>query len=160
MNDDLISRQAAIEAVDSFDVLDGYQDKLDLKSKIEKLPSAKNTAFEEVKAELYEREVQAQADKERYPDNEYLEGVFDGLHEAAKLMSFALPTAEKKDKWIPVSERLPEDDETVLCTLSWGGVQEFKFMGKRWYGSGSTQPVRSDYILAWMPLPEPYKEER
>lgn len=93
MNDDTIYRQAAIDAIDSFDVLDGYQDKLELKSKIEELPSAKNKAFEEMKAELYEREVQAKADKECYPDNEYLEGVFDGLHEASKLMSIALPTA-------------------------------------------------------------------
>lgn len=92
--DDLISRQAAIDAIDSFDVFDGYQDKIELKSKIEELPSAKNKAFEEMKAELYEREVQAQADKECYPDNEYLEGVFDGLHEASKLMSIAVPTAE------------------------------------------------------------------
>lgn len=99
--DDLIYKQDAIDEIDSFDVLDGYQDKLELKSKIEKLPSAKNKAFEEVKAELYEREVQAQADKERYPDNEYLEGVFDGLHEAAKLMSIAVPTAKpRKGKWI------------------------------------------------------------
>ena len=105
MKDDTISRQAAIEAIDSFDVLDGYQDKLELKSKIEKLPSAKNKAFEEVKAELYEREVQAQADKERYPDNEYLEGVFDGLHEAAKLMSIAVPTAKPRTgKWVLMSD--------------------------------------------------------
>lgn len=40
MMDDLISRQAVIEVIDSFDILDGYTDQCDLKYKVQKLPSA------------------------------------------------------------------------------------------------------------------------
>ena len=36
---DLISRQAAIDVIESFDVLDGYQDKVELASRIEALPA-------------------------------------------------------------------------------------------------------------------------
>lgn len=67
--------------------------------------------FEEMKAELYKREEQAQTDKERYPDNEYLEGVFDGLHEAAKLVSVTDPA--KHGRWIYVSVR----DRLYKCEL-------------------------------------------
>lgn len=78
------------------------------------------------------------------------------MHSESDLID-AIKVVPSATQWTPVEERLPEDDETVLCTLSWGGVQAFKFMGKRWYGFGFTQPVRRDYVLAWMPLPEPYK---
>lgn len=42
----------------------------------------------------------------------------------------------KVGEWIPCSERLPEDGATVLATVS------------------------DDKILAWQPLPEPWKGER
>ena len=47
--------------------------------------------------DIYRREEQAWTDYERNPDNEYIEGVKDGLHEAAKQLSIA-PTI------IPASE--------------------------------------------------------
>ena len=61
--------------------------------------------------------------------------------------------------WIPVSERLPEIHQDVLLSLRSLDVE----VGFR----GSTEPYyycHGDYIepqnvLAWQPLPEPYKEE-
>ena len=40
MMDDLISRQAAIEVLNSYDLIDGYTDKEEIKGQIERLPSA------------------------------------------------------------------------------------------------------------------------
>lgn len=72
-----------------------------------------------------------------------------------------LPSAETK--WIPVSERLPEPNQYVLMTTAWGSVT----IGERIYPSinntvyfihdGNTNAELDD-VLAWMPLPEPYKE--
>ncbi len=43
--------------------------------------------FEEAKRTLYFREHSAAIDALSYPGNEYLEGVFDGIHEAAKIFT-------------------------------------------------------------------------
>lgn len=62
-------------------------------------------------------------------------------------------------KWIPVSERLPDLwDERYLVSLAWGsvGVMEYKSTGFHNYGSFSPVPIET--VTAWMPLPEPYKE--
>ena len=71
--------------------------------------------------------------------------------------------------WIPVDERLPEgrinpvtnDFEYVLCSTIWDDVRPYKY-GKPigqdkahfWHGGG----IMDEYITAWQPLPEPYKE--
>ena len=59
--------------------------------------------------------------------------------------------------WIPCSERLPEDDEMVLvtCETKKGtrNVNRAYHSGGFWHGSGSMSGV-----IAWMPLPEPYRE--
>jgi len=70
--------------------------------------------------------------------------------------------SRKRTTWIPVSERLPERDVDVLTYhknvsfeyqyISW--IDEYS--GK-WAGFVGSFP---DEVLAWMPLPEPYKAER
>lgn len=60
--------------------------------------------------------------------------------------------------WIPVSERLPEDERMVLVTCQTKkGIRSTNrayYDGKFWHGSGSMSGV-----TAWQPLPEPYKEK-
>lgn len=67
--------------------------------------------------------------------------------------------------WIPVSERLPKHEELALVSaLSYGENKAFvdilKMSNGKWYVFEpfcGWEEVTCD-IIAWMPLPEPYKE--
>ncbi len=71
-------------------------------------------------------------------------------------------------RWIPVSERLPEPNqiEKHSLTAKYYLVQnEYDdMMVARWDGKGWEQMYQYEYVedevIAWMPLPEPYKAER
>lgn len=61
-----------------------------------------------------------------------------------------------KDGWIPVDERLPEDKQQVLVT-NWDYcvvLARYDENEKIFYNN-FTLP----FILAWMPLPKPYREK-
>ena len=72
-------------------------------------------------------------------------------------------------QWVPVTERLPEVDENVLVSYHFDADTEFPpFDGvtiSYWTGvKNHNIPHFADMgdactILAWMPLPEPYREE-
>lgn len=65
--------------------------------------------------------------------------------------------ALKETQWIPCSERLPEDNTDVIVCFYSGIVTEM-----RYWGNGIFQGTfkrTAETIAAWMPLPEPYKEE-
>lgn len=77
-----------------------------------------------------------------------------------------------KSGWIPVSERLPEKDGRYLVTFKYGikvcmvGYGSCKRtvlgypIGHGWYNLEEAQYYAEDSIIAWMHLPEPYKEAR
>lgn len=57
-------------------------------------------------------------------------------------------------RWIPITERLPEERGEYLITTTDGLVNKCFFIGKgERYFFGM-----HEYVTAWMPLPEPYKE--
>lgn len=63
---------------------------------------------------------------------------------------------EKENGWIPVSERLPEDDTTVLVSCKTRSGTTFVRAGYCIYGSWH---LNCEGVTAWRPLPEPYKED-
>lgn len=71
-----------------------------------------------------------------------------------------LEDAEEKDRlcqWIPCSEKMPEDNTDVIVCFYSGTVTEM-----RYWGNGIFQGIyehTTKVIVAWMPLPEPYKGE-
>ena len=98
-----------------------------------------------------------------------------------------LPSAQPEQRWIPCSERLPEDIRPVIVT--WKNTDPKSYyqyiVGKhftgtacykngKWYWySSTTEDMLAEYgrydseefdeaieCIAWMPLPEPYKGER
>ena len=69
----------------------------------------------------------------------------------------ALPSVEIKGEWIPVSERLPEGRTTVLACDRMHDIFVAWFEDNNWTSSDKVF-VKGCPILAWQPLPEPYKE--
>lgn len=72
-----------------------------------------------------------------------------------------LPSAQSEQRWIPCSERLPEYRTEVL-TRSSGGFIEIQSLEESYYGYWENQHgdwSDFDEVVAWMPLPEPYREE-
>lgn len=68
----------------------------------------------------------------------------------------------QEPRWIPVTERLPEDYVTVMATVEGYVEPEARYSkrdGWEWaYESGTGYWEELDGVIAWMPLPEPYKK--
>lgn len=75
-----------------------------------------------------------------------------------------LPFVQSEQRWIPCSERLPEDDALMIVNYIdnrpeamdiWIGWHE---MENVWYIDGEAHSKEyGNEVIAWMPLPQPYK---
>lgn len=71
-----------------------------------------------------------------------------------------------KPRWIPVTERLPEEYKDVLCYYEYFRYGDyncmFRTIDRGYYGNGrwggEAGQGHKNKVLAWMPLPEPPKE--
>lgn len=98
---------------------------------------------------------------------QYLLDEYDRQHQgppggARKIIEEA-PAAIKPNRWIPVTERLPDDDTEVIvsCTDD-SGDSEFSYTTTGWHFKGMwiVNNERCFFVRAWQPLPEkPYREE-
>ena len=60
--------------------------------------------------------------------------------------------------WIPCSERLPENAMNVIAQFSDGTVTELRYAGNGIFEGIYEYSTR--VIIAWMPLPKPYREDK
>lgn len=65
----------------------------------------------------------------------------------------------KNDGWIPVEERLPENGHSVLICGIHGWIDVGWYIRGTWRTGFSAAEIVKE-VVAWMPLPEPYKPER
>lgn len=137
MNDDLISRDAVLDACSqSINILDAM-------SRIEDLPSV------------------TPKQKTRYWISHENDGGKSRIGEIGDCIAMAIdePTITPIQMWIPISERLPEDGTWNLFTDGRQvSVERYKadalnhfYPNGRWFSL--------EEAVAWMPLPEPYEPQ-
>ena len=130
---DLISRQAAIsdfewcksQAIDK----DRWQEAID---RIKALPSAEEESFEWC------------TDCKEYDQEKHC------CHRWTKVIRNTVEEIRNEQRWIPVSERLPDKSGKYLVSVTNGNVYAGTFDAY----SGCFQCAAA----AWQPLPEPYKD--
>ncbi len=97
---------------------------------------------------------------------EEVERVNDFSKSQAYLLLEKLQKEREQHQWIPVTEQLPEPETYVLVSFSnfslpiIGRYAENE-EGGAWFAGDEDEPLVSQdmFVNAWMPLPEPYKEE-
>lgn len=91
--------------------------------------------------------------------NDELQGIGDLID---KLQQEAVEKYKKEHGWIPCSERLPDRNATYVITAKDEDRTIVSFMKwqsrlRTWSRRGRTSFWE---VIAWMPLPKPYREDR
>ena len=78
-----------------------------------------------------------------------------------RVLNAAETLKQKMGHWIPVSERLPERSVWVLayCKTKDGYEYQTVLLLAKYNGEWTDCDDFCDDVIAWMPLPEPYKAE-
>lgn len=87
-------------------------------------------------------------------DSASIERTVEGYAEANCLLDHMNYVNDQK--WIPVSERLPNRHQRVLCYFKYEPESPDIISENTYIGSGMWMS-ESDKVVAWMQLPEPYK---
>ena len=104
------------------------------------------------KVDPIDRRAAIEAIRTKYCSSDFMD---DGVIDAFAEIIQDLPSAQPEQKWIPCSERLPENGHYYLWCSDMGNVQS------DYYWNGFENGMKYGYnIAAWMPLPKPYKEEQ
>ena len=94
-----------------------------------------------------------------------------GLEEAVDAVENMPSVTPQQTRWIPVSERLPESSGVYIVSRWFSDGCESKILTSACYFDGTntwhndiginhSRDYVNEKIVAWMPLPEPYREER
>ena len=87
----------------------------------------------------------------------------EDFEEYSKIICQLPPVTQKSGKWIPVSERLPEDEQEILFSTKTGRVHSGKYhdddSANQWYSHRDKCRAWNNVVIAWMPLPKPYEPQ-
>lgn len=94
---------------------------------------------------------------------------WDGHTEKDVTRLLSLPSAQPEPRWIPCSERLPEEtrksywictDAGYQCECRWTNINHlFTDLTMKWHWHIMDVP-QYDSVVAWRPLPDPYGDEK
>lgn len=108
---------------------------------------------------------QSAIDALRDAENHAFNSFYQGLLKAHKIIA-DLPSSQTEQRWIPCSERLPEEWRDVLLSFD-KSITEWTNVGymfrdeetfEYWFQSDGMS-YKKDDVLAWMPLPDAYEED-
>ena len=73
-----------------------------------------------------------------------------------------LPSTQPKPQWIPVTERLPENNPDYDILVTYAEIDEKRIIPVtyghgRWFDCIYNRALNPTKVLAWMPLPKPYE---
>lgn len=63
-------------------------------------------------------------------------------------------------RWIPCSEQLPRQGQEVICQCRANMIRVLKLDAYGDWYQDAEHCYMSGFVIAWMPLPEPYEERR
>lgn len=91
-----------------------------------------------------------------------IEAYFDDLPIAVHydMLALAQKLPSVQPEWIPCSERLPDEGTEVLGTDDHGCIRHVVKDKCGLYEFATYEEMMHINIVAWQPLPEPYKEEK
>ena len=69
-----------------------------------------------------------------------------------------MPSAQPELKWIPCSERLPRQGQEVICQCRANIIKVLKLDAYGDWYQDADHCYMGGFVIAWMPLPETYKE--
>lgn len=125
------------------------------------------TKYREIRKNTYCRRTEMD-DCDSCRADHYLDARLEGINKAKEIVNQL--AEEYKGGWIPCSERFPENDENVLVWFEYFRFGEYNrlyqtygishtFRGE-WSGFVNGQSGwRQLRVIAWLPLPEPYRKE-
>ena len=71
-----------------------------------------------------------------------------------------MPSAQPEQRWIPVSKRLPKVGHSVLFSQRRMYTREGCLQADgKWWQYRWNEMLNADQVTAWIPLPEPYRED-
>jgi hypothetical protein len=131
---DCISRRAALDAItDELMPSTPLSAVIRVKNRLKELPSAQPEQVCVANVTLTDEQVKEVVEKAK---------------------NAVISVIELEPHWIPVSERLPDDDKEVLLCINngelWLGWHNITWKTEEFY-------FDKEQVIAWMPLPEPYK---
>ena len=94
--------------------------------------------------------------------------IVQAIHKMKKYLELANDTnVPSKNGWIPVSEKLPEESDYYMACIYNDEADDYDFR-KTWFAHADDYDMDEsewrelydfERVIAWQPLPEPYKEE-
>ena len=80
------------------------------------------------------------------------------IGEAFQMMVDEQPTIEERE-WIPCGEQLPQQGQEVICQCRANMIKVLKLDAYGDWYQDAEHCYMSGFVIAWIPLPEPYEEE-